>query len=773
MAVKEISGNLWKPSGLKPDGASKLGNQWGNPQSFAAIPPETPAEAEFLRKHGPLNSQSWQQSFPHKPHLQAPGPVPQKLPSNPLSAMVPSDYPGHPVLSNGKPNQAFYSNQSTHLKNELTSASQSMARRHKPFTPDELGQLKRINPLAHDRYAALSPKQKQGISSFGPMNELTMLIPKSAGGKSAAASSRFMPGVDPSRFEEIYSARHPSTGNPKAIGTRQAGDNWYMFGTEVGEGIQNPDFADKGTFGRGDEAATWFAPESYAEGDLPGGNPGPGMDNKNVIDDVQGIMEGPWRDYLQGPSMGDGEHGVQAVHASPDGNDFQTFMGQFDKAKGILSSLQSAAKSIQSLAKLAGLAESLGQFGSLLGSIGKFSIPSSPGAMVTSLLKGSGCLGPPALKKDVAATTAIGVDGIVVTTGGAGAEAVGKALAAAIGKNTSGSGSQKQGEGSEKSVSKKATGGDVEREYEIPEGKPADKNAPEISQGEGSDKSRSDETAGGDVDAADGPEEKATGLDDLLNSEGELAPDNLRSRLEREAAYATWEERLSEAGGEAAKVKFPQMAKDVTDDLGGLIANRNYSESTQDFLEAGNDELYRFNDKMFNKLEQTPEELFDPAQFVQGAEADQLGRVPKNPLEFDLQMVKAEQAQLEGVINSSMPADALERQKVLDEINVSLSLNTNILPDYVEYIGGKIAGYEVESVDQASTFLGRKIDFSNQEDRRAIGYAAAFRSHGYNESTYREYMKNGTVPNTRPNNSFRDMFRHPTLPPGSPLPGQS
>ena len=195
---------------------------------------------------------------------------------------------------------------------------------------------------------------------------------------------------------------------------------------------------------------------------MPGGKRAPGLGGKKAIDDVQGIMEGPWKDYLQGPSMGDGEHGVQAVHESPDGNDFQTFMGQFDKAKGVLGSLQSAAKSIQSLAKLAGLAESLGKFGGALGALSDFAIPSSPGAMVTSLLKGSGLLGPSAPPKQVGATAATGVDGIVVTTGGAGAEADGKAIMASIGKNENGSGSQSQGEGSDKSVSKESTGGDVE-----------------------------------------------------------------------------------------------------------------------------------------------------------------------------------------------------------------------------------------------------------------------------------------------------------------------
>ena len=465
MSTEQLSNNLWKSSSAKLDGPSKLNSRLVKPQSFAALPPETPAEANFIRNKGPVDSESWKKSFPPKPNFPNSSAAPKHLPANPLSSMVPSDLPGHPVLSSGKPNHAFYANQSGQLKNVLASAPQSSIKRSKPFSPKELSQLKQANPLAYDRYAALPPKQQQGVLSFGPMKDMTMLIPKSSNSKKSAAPSRFMPRVDPNQFEEIFSAKQPPVGNPKAIGTRQAGDNWYMFGTEVGEGIQKPASPGKRTFGRGDEAATWFAPESYAEGALPG-KPGPGMGTKNVIDDVQGIMEGPWKNYLQGPSMGEGEHGVQAVHGSPDGNDFQTFMGQFDKAKGLLTSLQSAAKSIQSLADLAGLAESLGQFGDLLGDLKKFSIPSSPGEMITSLLKSKGLLGPQASKKDVTATAAGGADGIVVTIGGAGAEADGKALMAQIGKNESGSGSQSQGDGSDKSVSKESTGGDVDLDSE-------------------------------------------------------------------------------------------------------------------------------------------------------------------------------------------------------------------------------------------------------------------------------------------------------------------
>lgn len=772
-SIQQLSGNLWKPSAAKLDGPSKLNNRLVKPKSFTALPPETPAEANFIKKNGPVNSESWKKSFPPKPPRKKASSAPKKLPSNPLSSMVPNAAPGHPVLPSGKPNQVFYSNQSNQLANVLSGAPKSPVQRARPFTANELGQLKQANPLAHDRYAALAPKQMQGVQSFGPMNDLTMLIPKSAGGKKSSAPSRFMPRVDPNQFEEIFSATNPKSGNPKALGTRQSGDNWYMFGTEVGEGIQKPSSAGKGTFGRGDEAASWFAPESYVAGDLPGGKPGPGMGSKAVIDDVQGIMEGPWQDYLKGPAVGDGEHGVQAVHGSSDGNGFDTFMGQFDKAKGILGSIQSAANSIQSLANLAGLADSLGKFSGMLGSLSEFSIPSSPGEMVTSLLKGSGCLGPPAPKTDATASVATGVDGIVVTIGGAGAEADGNARLDQIGKNESGDGSQSQGEGSDKSVSKDSTGGNVE--IGKSDNQPtSSNNGPESEPREESGDNKSNENGAA---ATETPEPS---LDDLENSEGELDPDKLTSRDEREVAYGKWKEKLGEAGGEAAKIKFPEMAEEVTDDLGGSIANdgllygvlgKGYGDNTEEFLEAGNDELYRFNDKMFNKLESNPNELFDPTQYVEGAKNDQLGRPPKNALEFDLQMVKAEQSQLEEVIKSQMPSDPQQRQDVLKEINTSLSLSTNdYIPDPIEYLGGKITGYEVEAVSQASEHLGRNIDFSRQEDRRAIGYAAAFRAHGYNQATYNEFMKTGTVPSTRPLNSVRDAIEHPRIAPGSPIP---
>ena len=450
MSKSILSKNLWKPSSAKLDGPSKLSNRLTKPKSFAALPPETPAEANFIRNKGPVDSESWKKSFPPKPDVSTPSTSPKKLPANPLSSMVPSDVPGHPVLPSGKPNQVFYANQSDQLKQVMAAAPKSSTMREGPFSAIDLAKLKQANPLAHDRFAALPPKQQKGVKSFGPMNDMTMMIPKSANAKKSKTPSRFMPWADPNAFEEIYSAKQPSSGNPKAIGTRQAGDNWYLFGTEVGEGIQKPDFAGKDTFGRGDEAATWFAPESFADGSLVGGKPGPNMGTKQVIDDVQGIMEGPWKDYLQSPSMGDAEHGVQAVHGSPDGNDFQTFMGQFDKAKGILESLQSAAKAIRALASFAGMAESY----AALGSLADFAIPSSPGELVTSLLKGSGLLGPPAPKKNTKATVAAGLDGIVVTKGGAGAEAEGNALMAQIGKNSSGKGSQGKGTGSDKSVSK-------------------------------------------------------------------------------------------------------------------------------------------------------------------------------------------------------------------------------------------------------------------------------------------------------------------------------
>lgn len=251
-----------------------------------------------------------------------------------------------------------------------------------------------------------------------------------------------------------------------------------------------------------------------------------------------------------------------------------------------------------------------------------------------------------------------------------------------------------------------------------------------------------------------GDETSSTGigsLADLPTLTGALDPNVLTSRADREDAYQKLQDLLSKAGGIAATVKFPTLAANVTDDLAGLLANLFlYDPTTEYFLERANARLYEVNNKIFNRLISNPNELFDPTEFLENPTGD-LRSEPKNGLEFDLQMVKFEQRQLEDSLDGLLPKDPEAREGVFDEINYSLKLDHEEFPRYLgtgaRYIGGRIFHYESEAVRLAYGALGgRNPDFRNESDRRTIGFAAAFIEHGYTETQFYQYIASGRLP---------------------------
>ncbi|MEZ6120123.1 MAG: hypothetical protein R3C28_26625 [Pirellulaceae bacterium] len=232
-----------------------------------------------------------------------------------------------------------------------------------------------------------------------------------------------------------------------------------------------------------------------------------------------------------------------------------------------------------------------------------------------------------------------------------------------------------------------------------------------------------------------------TELGKLRTSEGELDPEYLNSRSERETAYGKWDKILKDAG---LDVGFAGMAEDVTDDLAGIVANHaEFGDATEEFLEFGNWALYSVNDRMFNKL--LDDGLFDPTAYVDSLKTEQLGRAPATGFEFDLQMVKTEQRVLEGVVQRF--SESPHVTTIMKEINNSLQYHTDFQPiTFLRYWGGRLLAYESKAVYMATNAIGHNVDFRKESNRRAIGFAAAFLEHGYSEDEYYEYMRTGKLP---------------------------
>lgn len=266
------------------------------------------------------------------------------------------------------------------------------------------------------------------------------------------------------------------------------------------------------------------------------------------------------------------------------------------------------------------------------------------------------------------------------------------------------------------------------------------------------DQKRSGEGAtDGSDDVAKGPE-AAPSIKDLSNSEGELAPENFETPSERSDAYRKQQQLNENTGGKFGETKFAQMAADVSDDLDGRAARWFlYSDQTEGFLNEGNRQLYDFNDRIFNKQRENPNNLFDPMQYVPGAEGEPQQEI-KSAMEWDLRMVQAEQRNLSSILANEL--DETNRNKVIGELNNSLSVGSNYVDSMVRYVGGRIFSYESHAVAGASRALGQgtekgytQIDFSKEEHRIAIGYAEAFLAHGYTPQQYLDFMKTGDLPN--------------------------
>lgn len=479
VGLNQLSSNLWKPSGAK---VGLLKSDRLQTHNFASIGGDTMPEKAFLTEHGPIDGDAWKQSFlPKSPPTpqgkrssifgpKEPGtPPPAQTIISPLGQLLPGSGPDHPVLANGKPHQAFYANQSDQLNRQIAAAHP------KPLGPGDPELLRRNNPVAYDRFKALSKAQQKHVTASGTPDNVTLFIPKSdspAKGRESENTMRQSGNSKtalPAGVEEVFTSLKTPGGKTSVLGRRAQNGDLYLFGSDAQPRPKKRSIPAKNSFD--DSVASWFAPQAFAEGKMPAREKP--MDATKVVGDVGDMMEGPWRDYLRGPELDGREHGVQAVHASPKEHGFDRFLGQFNTAKGILETAKSLASSLKTFAELARIMNSLGQFGSLLGKLSAYSIPASPGALITSLMKGSGMLGPVGLPGKSGSVPGPAIDGIVVTTGGGAAALDGIGRLLMLGKTETGSGTKIAGKAPNISGD---DGGSGKAEEEKPE---PDKTPPE------------------------------------------------------------------------------------------------------------------------------------------------------------------------------------------------------------------------------------------------------------------------------------------------------
>jgi hypothetical protein len=269
------------------------------------------------------------------------------------------------------------------------------------------------------------------------------------------------------------------------------------------------------------------------------------------------------------------------------------------------------------------------------------------------------------------------------------------------------------------------------------------------------------------------PRPPAWSNDPRHSPEHGLDPKRLLLMTYRKWAYLKWQSLLKLDGGKAATTKFAKMAGDVVFDMDGWITLAVFSFDTRiEFLEPINRRLYEKNRKMFQRLRANPSRLFDPAIYEPSLKSERLGREPVSGLEFDMQMVKYEQRQVEHELDDWKKRQDPWFDDYLAEISASLAVLRNNFSSTIftygnddgkveEFIrkflddlqtGGMVGvapliGYHTDALYWAQLARGGKnLDFGSEQDRRAIGFAHAFIAHGYSMTQYFAFMKTGAMP---------------------------
>jgi len=398
-SIPVVTENLWRSveHSAEPLISNKL---------LTALPivAENDKEKQFLKLVGVPDNNPWQGAF----------------------SSVEKQFPlSQPVRNVAKethvPDLAAYKEKAVAFHKKLLNQSGKDGNKSRKIVSSEVAKLKQDNPLAYARVKALSTKQLSNARVLGPVEDISLFVPRSET-NTKNPRSRLLPDSFDNQFEEIFSASHKNN-KASVLGTRQSGNTWYAFGTEA-EKTPSRNVGSLKDKIDGHSLSHWFAPEEAFAKSGSGQSGNIDMSPQKVIGDVQGLVEGPWGKYLGNVGKPDSPQDVTAVYQEPNETGYQEFLGAFDSLTGKLSSVQSAAQSLKGLGSMLGMADSaLGM--EALTDLAGMPIPTSPADLVSMLtgksISSAGMTGG-------GGSGGAGVDGLVVTVGGAGAAATGAGM---------------------------------------------------------------------------------------------------------------------------------------------------------------------------------------------------------------------------------------------------------------------------------------------------------------------------------------------------------
>jgi hypothetical protein len=288
--------------------------------------------------------------------------------------------------------------------------AQIRPRQLQPLTIDSIAPLSGFNQLAHDRIAAI-PQDKMGqILCSGIPQQKTLFLQRPLSSTSLARDGAPQNKL---QLEEIFHAVQSPDGTATTLGRTLINNEWYHFGTNSGTSPLQ-------------QASTWIAPTRLLTSQNPAQEKNLSADR--VLRDVQGLFKGPWNPYLKGAGLLNKPHTVDIRHADKDG--IKSILATLNTITGTLETIQSVTKGIQQGLEFIGMLGSLGDLGKYMQIFNQMKLPGTPGELITALITGKGINPnkPPA--PPTADQTGSGKNGVLVTKGGAAAEAMGDGLLA-------------------------------------------------------------------------------------------------------------------------------------------------------------------------------------------------------------------------------------------------------------------------------------------------------------------------------------------------------
>jgi WXG100 family type VII secretion target len=259
---------------------------------------------------------------------------------------------------------------------------------------------------------------------------------------------------------------------------------------------------------------------------------------------------------------------------------------------------------------------------------------------------------------------------------------------------------------------------------------------------------------------------KPTGFAKMVNfqgegGDGEPDPGNPGGRSE---VYSRWAALLRALGGERGDIRFYNAAAKVTTILGmseqfGSLLNflgMNLSPNAAALLETIGADLFSLNQGIYQGL--TDGTLIAP----DGRLISPLTGQPVNSaLEWDLDMVRREQQEVERIIQNALANGQITESDIR---TINGLLNINRVP--VLAMGAPFFAdlSDIERAQRAvNGFMGGNLDFGQLNHRIAIGWAMVFAMHG-RAGEYGDYaIEKGIVP------PHPQPSRPPTPPPLPPV----